>query len=102
MIAEATKEQYRGVLCIHCRQPIPLSASLVRKEKEMRESEPSEMSELTSRSFNLRCRACHGEALYTEADTIDVEGTPRTRTVPAKRNPFLKPEPKNLARAANG
>ena len=30
------------------------------------------MSELTSRSFNLRCRACHGEALYTEADTIDV------------------------------
>ena len=86
MIAEAEKQQYRGVLCIHCRQPIPLSASLVRKEKEMRESEPSEMSELTSRSFNLRCRACHGEALYTEADTIDVRrnASHKNRTREAK------------------
>lgn len=101
MIAEASKEQYRGVLCSHCRQPIPLSASLVRKEKELREAGPSEMSELTSRSFNLRCRACHGEALYTETDTIDCEGTPRTRSSPVRRNPLLKPEPKNLSRAAN-
>ena len=102
MIAEANKQQYRGVLCIHCRQPIPLSASLVRKEKELKESEPSEMGELTSRSFNLRCRVCHGESMYTEADIIDCEGTPRSRSVASRRNPLLKPEPKNLSRAANG
>jgi len=101
MIAEASKEQYRGVLCIHCRQPIPLSASQVRKEKEMRESELNEVTELRSSSFNLRCRACHGEATYTPADTIDCDGTPRVRNT-ARRNPLLRPESKNLSRAANG
>jgi hypothetical protein len=102
MIAEASKEQYRGVLCIHCRQPIPLSASQVRKEKELKESEPNELTELRSRSFNLRCRACHGEATYTPADTIDCDGTPRARSTGVRRNPLLKHEPKNLSRAANG
>jgi hypothetical protein len=102
MIAEASKQQYRGVLCIHCRQPIPLSASQVRKEKELRESEPNELIELSSSSFNLRCRACHGEATYTPADTIDCDGTPRARTSAAGRNPLMKPERKNLSRAASG
>jgi hypothetical protein len=97
MIAEASKEQYRGVLCIHCRQAIPL-----RKEKESRESEPNELTELRASSFNLRCRACHGEATYTAADTIDCNGTPRVRSTSARRNPLLRPEPKNLSRAANG
>jgi hypothetical protein len=101
MIAEASKEQYRGVLCIHCRQPIPLSASQVRKQKEMGESEPTEVTELRSSSFNLRCRACHGEATYNPADTIDCDGAPRVRNT-ARRNPLLRPEPKNLSRAANG
>jgi hypothetical protein len=102
MIAEAEKQQYRGVLCIHCRQPIPLSASQVRKEKELRESEPNELTELRSSSFNLRCRACHGEATYTTAETIDCDGTPRVRSSAARRNPLLRPEPKNLSQAANG
>lgn len=102
MIAQANKQEYRGVLCIHCRQPIPLSASLARKEKEMGESEPSESGQLMSRSFNLRCRVCHGESTYTAAEIIDCEGTPRTRSLASRRNPLLKPESKNLARAANG
>ena len=29
------KQTYRGVLCFHCRQPIPLSASGVRREKDV-------------------------------------------------------------------
>ena len=101
MIAETGKEQYRGVLCMHCREPIPLSASQVHKEKEVSESEPNGMTELRSRSFNLRCRACHGEATYTPADTINCDGAPRVRNT-ARRNSLLRPEPKNLSRAANG
>jgi len=101
MIAEATKQQYRGVLCIHCRQPIPLSASQIRKEKELKESEPNELTELHSRSFNLRCRACHAEATYTPADTIDCDGTPRARNS-ARLNPLMRAEHKDLSRAANG
>jgi hypothetical protein len=101
MIAEATKEQYRGVLCIHCRQAIPLSPAMVRKEKELRESEPSEATEHSSRSFNLRCRACHGEGTYTAIDIIDCDGAPRVRSS-GRRNPLMKPQPKDLSRAANG
>lgn len=101
MIAETDRQQYRGVLCIHCRQPIPLSASLVRKEKEMKESELSELSELTSRSFTLRCRVCHGEAMYTESDTIDCDGTPRVRKSPVRHESMLKADIKDLSRAAN-
>ena len=102
MIAEATKQQYRGVLCIHCRQPIPLPASVVRKEKELRESEPNEMNELTSRSFTLRCRVCHGEAMYMESDIVDCQGMPRTRRSAVRHATLLKSEPKHLSRAANG
>src|SRR5262249_23560217 len=101
MIAEVTKQQYRGVLCIHCHQAIPLSPALVRKEKEVRESEPNEVTELSSRSFNLRCRACHGEGTYTAADVRDFDGEPRVRTS-RRRSALMKPDSKSLSRAANG
>jgi len=101
MIAEATKLQYRGVLCMHCRQAIPLSPALVRKEKELRESEPNEATEHSSRSFNLRCRACHREATYTAMDVLDFDGEPRVRSS-RRRSPLLKPDSKILSRAANG
>ena len=56
MIAEA-KQQYRGVLCIHCREPIPLSASAERKEKQFQDEGPSGLDEFAVRSATLRCRS---------------------------------------------
>ncbi len=102
MIAESERQQYRGVLCIHCRQPIPLSASAARKEKELESAEPSEMNEHTSRTFTLRCRVCHGEAMYTKSDTIDCDGSPRVRKSPVRHKSMLKAGIKGLSRAANG
>jgi hypothetical protein len=84
MILEA-KQQYRGVLCLHCRQPIPLSSFAASKECGFKEREASGCDESTVRSFTvssftLRCRVCEGEDLYTALDVIDCDGTPKLRS----------------------
>ena len=83
MLVEA-KQQYPGVLCFHCRQPIPLSSFAESKECGFKQKEASGRDESTVRSFTvssftLRCRVCEGESLYTALDVIDCDGTPRIR-----------------------
>jgi hypothetical protein len=73
------KQTYRGVLCFHCRQPIPLSASGVRREKDITNQEASDLDDFAPRHFTLRCRACHKEGFYTPTEVIDCEGAPRDR-----------------------
>jgi hypothetical protein len=91
MIDEA-KQQYRGVLCLHCHQPIPLSSSTAANEKGFAEQQPSGSDEFTwrpftERPFAMRCRACEGEGLYTGSDVIACDGTPRTRISGARKRP---------------
>lgn len=86
MIAEA-KQQYRGVLCIHCHQPIPLSPSAEQKQSQFKEHGPSDMGDFSVFSITLRCRACHGEGIYTHSDVIDLDGIPRKRSSHAHKNP---------------
>lgn len=101
MIQEA-KQQYRGVPCIHCRQPIPLPASVSRRVTEPEGRESNETRDSGQRVFTLRCRACGEEGLYLESKFIDCEGTPRTRASRgAKASPPLKYDSK-LSRAAKG
>ena len=86
MIAEV-KQKYRGVLCRHCRQAIPLSPSAELRESEFEDQAPSGADEFTVRAFTLRCRACDGEGLYTPVDVIDCDGTPRMRGSYASKRP---------------
>ena len=86
MIAEA-KQQYRGVLCTHCRQPIPLSPSAELKQIKFKEHRSSDTGDFSVFSATLRCRACHGEGVYTQSDVIDLDGTPRKRSSQARKNP---------------
>jgi hypothetical protein len=84
MIVEA-KQQYRGVLCLHCHQPIPLSSFAESKECGFKQQKASGSDEATVRSFTvssftLRCRVCEGEGLYTALNVIDCSGTPRMRS----------------------
>ena len=84
MIVEA-KQQYRGVPCLHCRQPIPLSYFAASKECGFKEQEASGRDESAVRSFTvcsfaLRCQVCEGEGRYTALDVIDCNGTPRIRS----------------------
>jgi hypothetical protein len=96
MIVEA-KQKYRGVLCLHCHQPISLSSSTAANEGGFGEQPTSGGDELivrslsvrsfTERSFAMRCRACEGEGLYTGSDVITCDGTPRTRISRARKRP---------------
>jgi len=101
MIQEA-KQQYRGVLCTHCRQPIPHPATLSRRAAEPEDENSSEAHDREPRVFTLRCRVCQEEGLYLESKFIDCEGTPRTRASrKGKASPLLNDQG-NLSRAANG
>jgi hypothetical protein len=78
MIAEA-KQSYRGVICIHCHQPPPLTPSADHKEKKYQQHGKSLDDDFAIFSNPLRCRWCHGEAVYTPKDVREFEGNPRTR-----------------------
>jgi hypothetical protein len=78
MIAQA-KLSYRGVLCIHCRQPTPISASADHKEREFEQHGKSESDEFSIFANPLRCRGCNGEAIYTPEDVKEFDGPPRKR-----------------------
>ena len=89
MILEA-KQQYRGVLCRRCRQPIPLSTFAAGKECGFKPQEASVHDEstvlsFTVSSFTLRCRVCEAEGLYTALDVIDCNGIPRIRSSQARK-----------------
>jgi hypothetical protein len=101
MIQEA-KKLYRGVLCLHCRQPIPLPSSVARRTASREDASSSVDPDAGQRVFTLRCRVCQEEGLYIESKFIDCEGTPRTRTTrQGKASPLLKDDGE-LSRAANG
>lgn len=101
MMLETKTETYRGVLCRHCRQPIPVPAIVISLETAT-EKDP----EKRMRAFHLRCRACENEHMYRSADIADFEGTPRPRSSRGRsgRTPFRQSsaQPDGLAKAANG
>jgi hypothetical protein len=78
MIAEA-KQSYRGVICIHCHQSTPLTASAESKEQKYKEGAQVAEGEFAIFSNPLRCRACGKEAVYTAKDVRDFESSPRKR-----------------------
>jgi hypothetical protein len=90
MIAEAN-QRYRGVLCLRCGQPIPLSFFAARKECGFEEQEACGRDEFTGRSFTLRCRVCDGEGLDTVLDVIDCDGTPRVRSSQVRKHLLICP-----------
>ena len=78
------KQSYRGVLCVSCKQAIPVPAIVTSMEAEAGDAEHS------VRVFNLRCRACEKEHPYRSTDIIEFDGAPRVRArlssvVPSRR-----------------
>jgi hypothetical protein len=78
MIAEA-KPSYRGVICLRCHQPTPLTSAADDKEKRFEEHGQQDSDEFAIFSNALRCRWCHGEAVYSPKDVREFEGNPRKR-----------------------
>lgn len=88
-------QHYRGVLCGHCRQPIPIPEIVER----LAAAESESGRERSLRAFHLRCRVCEREKTYHMSEIAEFEGTPRTR---ARAHNSLFGQGGRVARAAHG
>jgi hypothetical protein len=100
MNQEATTQEYRGVLCRYCRQPIPVPAIVIGIENAAKHDETVSGLEQGGRVFTLRCRSCEGEHPYRSKEIVSFEGTPKSR-ISRSREAQLVKQSGRLSRAAN-
>jgi len=101
-VTQATvTQQYSGVYCRACGEPISLPAR-VEKALVARQGDASEPAvEALPLVFNLRCKACEKENFYGAKDVANIHGTPRSARPRARATAsLLRPDIK-LARSAN-
>jgi len=71
MSAAPVQPTFRGVSCRFCQKPIRLSASFIQREITINQVGSGLDQELCSRVFAMRCRGCHGEAIYALGHIAD-------------------------------
>ena len=70
MTLETERPTYRGVICLHCKESIPVPA-IVGSRQESGE----EASQRNSQVFNIRCPHCYKEKPYRTREIVNFEGT---------------------------
>jgi len=100
MTQDLAKQCYRAVLCMSCRQPIPVPPIVftLGVVPPGDGADPVERNELV---FTLRCRACGRERPYRSLDILELEGTPRPRAAYLRAPHGAGRESDGLSRAAN-
>jgi hypothetical protein len=94
-------QQYSGVYCRACGEPISLP---VRAEKALaaHQAEASgPVREALPVVFNLRCKACEKENFYGAKDVANIHGAPRLARPRARATASLLRPNLNLARTAD-
>jgi hypothetical protein len=76
---ETERQQFRGVVCLHCKAPIAVPAVVGSTGVGLRDG--AESSQGNSQVFNLRCPACHKEKPYWTREIVNFDGNPG-HTVP--------------------
>jgi len=73
MASPVVSESFRAVLCRHCGKPIRVPALVTRRESEFQISGNSNdiHYQLVSRVFNVRCRCCERESVYSINQIVD-------------------------------
>jgi len=73
MASPVVSESFRAVLCRHCGKPIRVPAVVTRRESEFQISGNSNdiHYQLVSRVFNVRCRSCARESVYSINQIVD-------------------------------
>lgn len=102
MTQDTIKQSYRGVLCLSCRQPIPLPAIVLRMESSTQGEESGSLQEHQTRVFSLRCISCDREKPYRATDIVDFEGAPKPRLSRSGNAPISGRQSGGQFRTANG
>ena len=73
MASPVVSEKFRAVVCRHCGKPIRVPALISRKEIEFQGLTDSRdvQYHLISRVFNVRCRSCERESVYSINQIVD-------------------------------
>jgi hypothetical protein len=91
---ETAPQTFRGVVCLHCKAPIPVPA-IVASQQESEEASPKK-----SQVFNIRCSQCHKEKPYRTKEIVEFEGSPEAAMVPQRPAPVRWYAQDGLTRAA--
>ena len=73
MASPALSTKFRAVVCRHCGKPIRVPGLITRKELEFQGLTDSAdvHYHLISRVFNVRCRSCERESVYSINQIVD-------------------------------
>jgi hypothetical protein len=101
MTQEKVQQTYRGVSCLHCKRPIPISPLVASIEADLPSDETTPRRHQKCQVFHLRCAACGKEKPYRIAEILEFEGTPVTRTPRAEPASTYLHEFNSRSRTAN-
>ena len=74
MASPVVSERFRAVLCRHCGKGIRVPALVSRRESQFSANSNDVHYQLVSRVFNVRCRCCERESVYSINQIIDYSG----------------------------
>jgi hypothetical protein len=95
---ETERQQFRGVVCLHCQSPIPVPAVVGTTGIAFHDG--GESSHRNSQVFNLRCPVCHKEKPYWTQEIVNFDGTPEPTHLIARPASMRFFEQVGLAKAA--
>ena len=78
MTIETERPSFRGVVCLHCKAPIPVPAIV--SSWQVSAGEVTESTQRKSQVFNLRCPCCYKEKPYRTREIVAFDGTPEVAT----------------------
>ncbi len=97
MTIETERPTFRGVVCLHCKAPVPVPAIVGSLQAASGEAESSQRK---SQVFNIRCPSCHKEKPYRTREIVDFEGTFEAAMTPERPAPVPWYPQDGMTRAA--
>jgi hypothetical protein len=78
---ETERQQFRAVVCLHCKAAIPVPAVVGHTGGALHDGDES--SQGNSQVFSVRCPVCHKEKPYWTREIVNFDGTPGHTVPPA-------------------